>query len=134
MIILRSFDFICLTRKLSTYSTVLSFSLLNISIHRLPATQSSIALINTIPIWRVPSIKSNWSNLSVHCHCTCLAVFKTIWSAIIAEFWSRFRWLVNITINFMQWCTSDGEITDLFKIGRRTLTLASLNEFGKFSK
>ena len=134
MIILRSFDFICLTRKLSTYSTVLSFSLLNISIHRLPATQSSIALINTIPIWRVPSIKSNWSNLSVHCHCTCLAVFKTIWSAIIAEFWSRFRWLVKITINFMQWCTSDGEITDLFKIGRRTLTLASLNEFGKFSK
>ena len=134
MIILRSFDFICLTRKLSTYSTVLSFSLLNISIHRLPATQSFIALINTIPIWRVPSIKSNWSNLSVHCHCTCLAVFKTVWSAIIAEVWSRFRWLVNITINFMQWCTSDGEITYLFKIGRRTLTLASLNEFGKFSK
>ena len=134
MIILRSLDFICLTRKLSTYSTVLSFSLLNISIHWLPATQSSIVLINTISIWRVPRITSNWSNLSVHCYCTCLAVFKTGWSAIIAEVWSRFRWLVNITINFMEWCTSDGEITDLFKIGRRTLALASLNEFGKLSE
>ena len=34
----------------------------------------------------------------------------------------------------MEWCTSDGEITDLFKIGRRTLALASLNEFGKLSE